>query len=268
MILAVYPRLVQFGHVAIPTYGAFTALALVAALGAAMHFARRLSLDANKVWTLSITGILATLVGARMLVVLVHLDAFRQHPFWVLGLATLRDEWVTPTSVALGVGAGLLYALAEALPVLSVADALAPAAALCVAMNRVGAFLAGIDFGTPASIHWAVTYRSRIAALWYRTPMGIPLHPVQLYEALVSLLALSLLLWWMPRRRREGELAGAALFAVGLANPILNLWRTGLDHPAYSLVLSIAAVLAGGALLFDRIPNPRRYTASDETPAH
>ena len=261
-----YPRLVQLGHVAIPTYGVLTALALVAALAAAVHFARRLSLDPNKVWTLSITAVLSGLVGARLLVVLAHFDIFRQHPFWVLGLSTLRDSWITPVSVALGVAAGVLYALAEGLPVLAAADALAPATAIALAINRIGAFVAGIDFGTPSSVPWAVTYRSRFAAVWYRTPIGVPLHPLQLYEAAVSLFVLALLILWLPRRR-DGELAGIALFFFGVAVPVLSLWSADLAHPASSFALSIAVLLAGAVLLVDRSRKPHRYTASDETPA-
>ncbi len=263
-----YPRLIQFGHVAIPTYGALTALALVAGLALAIHLAQRRSLDANKVWTLLVTAILATLVGARMLVVLAHFDAFRQHPSWVLGLGTPRDGWIAPMSVALGIGAGMLYALAEGLPVLGVADAVAPAVALAFAVNRVGAFVAGTDFGAPASVPWAVTYTSRIAALWYRTPMGVSLHPVQVYEAVTALAVFGVLVWRVTRQSREGEVAGAALFAFGVANPILSLWRSNVAHPMLSLALSIATVLAGAALWIDRGPKPHRYTASDETAAH
>jgi phosphatidylglycerol:prolipoprotein diacylglycerol transferase len=262
----VYPRLLQLGHVAIPVYGALTALALVAGLVAAMHFARRLSLDPNKVWTLSLTAILSALIGARLLVVLAHFETFRQHPFWVLGLATLRDGWIVPVSVALGIGAGVLYALAEGLPVLSVADALAPAAAVAFALNRVGAFVAGIDFGTPSSAPWAITYTSRIAALWYRTPLGVSLHPVQLYEAAACLATCALLIWWLPRRRRNGEVAGTVLFAFGVADPVLDLWRADPASPAFSLLVSVVAVLAGAALLLDRRPRARRYTANDEFP--
>ncbi|MBV8629473.1 MAG: prolipoprotein diacylglyceryl transferase [Silvibacterium sp.] len=261
-----YPRLVQFGHVVIPTYGALTALALVASLAAAMHFARHLSLDANKVWTLLVTAILTALVGARMLTVLTHFAAFRQHPFWVFGLTSVRDWWIAPVSAALGIAAGILYALAYGLPVFSVADALAPATAFGLAINRIGAFLAGMDFGTPAAVPWAVTYTSRIAALWYRTPLDIPLHPVQIYEAVVWLGVFGLLAWRLQRRHHHGELAGVGLFSSGLANPILSLWQSEPGHPAFSLVLSVAAVLVGAVLLLERSAKPRRYTASDENP--
>ena len=269
-----HPRLLQFGHIAIPTYGALTALALIAALAAAVHFARRLSLDPNKVWTLSLYAILSTLIGARLLLVLAHLSAFRRHPFWILGLTGIRDFWIAPVSILIGVATAILYALAEGLPLLRLADALAPAAALAFAINRLGAFLAGLDFGTPATLPWSVTYTSRIAAFWYHTPLGIPLHPVQLYDAAISLIVVALLIWWVPRRRQDGELAGAALFLFGVANVFLSFYRADLSHLLFSLALSITAVLVGAALWIERphpapnnVPRSPRYTSSDEPPA-
>jgi phosphatidylglycerol:prolipoprotein diacylglycerol transferase len=262
----VHPRLLQFGHIAIPTYGALTALALIAALAAAVHFARRLSLDPNKVWTLSLTAILTALITARLLLVAAHFSIFRQHPFWILGLTGGRDWWIVPASVALGIAAAVLYALSEDLPLFRVADTLAPAAALAVTINRIGAFLAGLDFGTPAALPWSVTYTSRIAAIWYRTPLGIPLHPTQFYEAASALIIFALLIWYLPRRRHDGEIAGAALFLFGLTTPFLDLFRAGQTRPPFSLALSIATVLAGGALWLDRKNYPHRYTSTDDSP--
>jgi phosphatidylglycerol---prolipoprotein diacylglyceryl transferase len=248
----VHPRLFQFGQIAIPTYGALTALALIAALAAAMHFARRLALDPNKIWTLCLTATLAALIGARLLLVAAHFSAFRQHPFWILGLTGARDPWIAPISVLLGIAAAILYALADRLPPLRVMDCLAPAAAVALAINRVGAFLAGIGFGKPAAVPWSVVYTSRIAALWYQTPLGIPLHPVQIYEAAAALLTLGLLVAWLPRRRQDGELAGIWLFLFGLASSLLAFYRGETAHPVFSLILSIAAVLAGAALWIER----------------
>jgi phosphatidylglycerol---prolipoprotein diacylglyceryl transferase len=271
----VHPRLFQFGHIAIPTYGALTALALIAALAAAVHFARHLALDPNKIWTFSLTAILTTLIGARLLLVSAHFSGFRQHPFWILGLAGgatgSHDFWIVPVSVSLGIAAGALYALAEGLPLLRIADCLAPAITLAFAINRIGAFIAGLDFGTPAALPWSVTYTSRIAALWYHTPLSVPMHPVQLYDAAIALFVF-VLLTWVPSRRhqgkQDGELAGAALFIFGLANSFLSLYRPDLTRPAFSLALSIAAILGGAALWLDRSSKPRTaILQNDDSPA-
>lgn len=254
-----YPRLLQLGHISIPTYGGLTALALVAGLTAAVYFARRLGLDPNKIWTLCLVGILTALVGARLLLVAVYFSVFREHPFWVLGLTIVHNEWVATLSAAAGVGAAMLYALAEGLPLLTTLDALAPCVALGVALNRVGAFLAGLDYGLPAALPWSVTYTSRIAAFWYRTPLGIALHPVQLYEAAASLLIFALLVWWLRRRSQAGEMAGAWLLLYGLASFFLSFY--GAESGGwFAGAIEMAAVISGGAFWVQR--GARAATAS------
>ena len=264
-----YPRLVQFGHFAIPTYGAFTALALIAGLLALAAFERKLDLNPGKLWNLGLIGILAALIGSRLLMVAVYFSAFREHPFWVLGLAANHLPWIGAVAVLLGITAGLLYALAEGLPLARVLDCVAPAAALALAINRIGAFLAGLDFGLPAMGGWGVTYSSRFAALWYGTPLGVPVYPVQLYQAVACLLIFAGLLWWLPRRRQDGEMAGAWLFFTGLAGAFLDLYRAPGRSPFwFHQAVFLAMVLASAALLVRRNSNLRAdvngYTVVDD----
>jgi len=249
-----YPRLLQLGHVAIPTYGALTALALIAGLAAAVHIARRLGLDPSRIWSLCLVGILTTLIGARLLLVASYFSAFRQHPFWILGLTNIHSQWVIALSMAAGLGAAMLYALAEGLPVLAVLDCLAPPAALAAGINRIGAFLAGLDYGTATASRWSVIYTSRIAALWYRTPLGIRLHPVQVYDAAASLLILAIVAWWLPRRSQEGEIAGVWLFLYGFSSFFLSFYYAGPGSIPLAQPLGIAAVIAGAALWVRRKP--------------
>lgn len=262
-----YPRLLQFGHIAIPTYGALTALALVAGLAAAVHFARKLALDPNKIWSLCLAGTFTALAGARLLLIVSHFTAFRAHPFWILGLTTIHEEWVVTLSVVAGLMAAVLYALAEGLSVLYVFDCLAPAAALAIVINRIGAFLAGLDFGVPAQGGWTVIYTSRIAALWYRTPLGIALYPVQLYEAIASLLTLGLLLWWMPRRSQSGEIAGAGLFLYGISSFVLSFYRASTDVLPPAQPIAAVAVIAAGFFLVRRRSAARESAMEPSVPS-
>lgn len=255
-----YPRLLQLGHIAIPTYGALTALALLAALGLVVVLARRLGLNPDRLWSLCVLGILATLLGARLLIVAAYFRAFLAHPFWVLGLTHLRDAWIMPAAMLLGGAAALLYALAEGLPVLRVMDCLAPAAALGLAIERIGAFLAGADYGIAVNSPWAVVYRNPLAQLWYGTPLGASLEPVQLYEAIGWLLVFALLAAGAGRLR-AGRSAGIWFFACGVLSFCAGILRAEPGSFALSLVLSSACVVAGGALLLER-----RYTATDATP--
>lgn len=267
-----YPRLAQFGPLAIPTYGAFTALALVAALATLSPLARRRGLNPNKLWNLGLIAILTALIGSRLLVVVEFFSVFREHPFWVLGLAANRAApWVQPAAILLGVAAALLYVLAEGLPFLRVLDCIAPAATIGIAIISVGAFLAGANFGLPASHAWAVTYTSPYAHFWYLTPLGIGLYPVQLYQAIALLAILTLLLLKLPRRRQDGELAGMWLFLAGLSAFFISLYRAfNPTHLVIHQTVCIAMVLASTALLIQRkssTPAPHRYTVVDD-PQH
>jgi phosphatidylglycerol:prolipoprotein diacylglycerol transferase len=257
-----YPRLFQFGHFAIPTYGAFTALALVAALAALLIFARRLTLDANKVWNLGLIAILTTLLAARLLLVVVYFGAFRQHPMWVLGLAANRASSIDVIAVLIGLAAAILYALAEGLPILCTLDCIAPPAALAVVLNRTGAFLAGLDYGLPTEHAWSVTYTSHIAALWYHTPLGVKLYPVQLYEAIASLAIFAVLLWWLPRRTQDGELWGAWLFLSGLAGFFLAFCRAS-SQTQWTLHQPVAVLMVVASVAFLIRRKPRNYTVED-----
>lgn len=251
-----HPLLFHFGHIAIPTYGVLTAVALLAGLACAVLQARRLGLRPDRMWNLGLVGVLAALIASRLLLVLANFEAFRAHPFWVLGLANIPEEWIALGGAATGALAAALYALAEGMPLLAVADAAAPALALAFAVNRLGAFCGGLGWGRPTSLPWGVMYRSFVAYLWYRVPLGVRLHPVQLYDAGASL-AIFALLTAIPARR-PGEIAGAWLFLYGIARFFLEFFRgdeaalvAGLTLPQ---VLAILAVIAGGALWLRRQP--------------
>jgi phosphatidylglycerol:prolipoprotein diacylglycerol transferase len=261
----VYPLLFHFGNLAIPTYGVLTAVGLLAALALAVQQAGRVGLSAEKIWTLGLVAILVALFGARLLVIGAHLRAFRAHPFWVLGLTSIEGAWVAVGGAAIGVAAAVLYALAEGLPLLRTADVVAPGVALGCAINRIGAFCGGLAWGRPTTLPWSVTYRSVVAYLWYRTPLLMRLHPVQLYDAAASLAVLGLLLWMGGRTaaRRAGEIAGTCLFLYGLSRFFFEFLR-GDATPALGGFLTVAqglamlAVIVGGALWLrrDAVLNP------------
>lgn len=248
-----YPRLFQLGHLAIPTYGALVAIALVAALAALAYFARRLALDPHKLWNLGLIGVLSALVAARLLLVAEYFSAFREHPFWVLGLTAIPNPWVVHAAVIVGCAAAMLYALAEGLPLLRVLDCVAPAAAIALAISAAGAFLAGADYGLPASGGWTVTYTIPWSELWYGTTLGLRLYPVQIYEAIASLAIFAVLAWLLPRRTQAGELGGAWLFLYGITGFFVDLYRAaGRTHVLFHQIVFVLMVIAGAPLLLGR----------------
>jgi len=95
-----------------------------------------------------------------------------------------------------------------------VADLYGPALALGQAIGRIGCLMAGDDYGKPTNVAWSITFTDPEAASIGGAPLGVPLHPVQVYESLACL-GLFVFLVWLSRRRGidgERELDGARGF--------------------------------------------------------
>jgi phosphatidylglycerol:prolipoprotein diacylglycerol transferase len=252
----VHPLLIHFGHVAIPTYGVCTALGLLAALILSVRTAKGMGLKSDKVWNLELVAILTAIITARLVLVFGHPWLYHAHPFWFLGLIALPNVWYSLGGAAIGMLVGVQYALAEGLPPIRTLDAMAPATALAFCINRIGAFFGGTAWGTPTGLPWGVTYRNAVAYLWYHVPLGVRLHPVQLYDAAASLGILVLLLWMVRRgTERHGEIAGTWLFLYGVCRYFVEFLRgDAARQPLLSgavtlaQVMAVAGVILGGVL--------------------
>lgn len=96
---------------------------------------------------------------------------------------------------------------------LAALDLLAPCAGVLVFFARIGCFIAGCDFGTVTNVPWAVRYPPHTAAFRRHLDAGwihasdatsLPVHPAQLYEALVGLAMVGVGIW-MDRSLRRAD---------------------------------------------------------------
>ena len=115
-------------------------------------------------------------------------------------------------------------------PVWRAADLCAPAIALGQAIGRIGCFMAGDDYGRPASVPWAVAFTDPDAAAIGGAPLGVPLHPVQLYESAVCLLLFAFLVRVSRRKRFDGEVILAYTLLYAMARFALELFRGDADR--------------------------------------
>jgi len=124
-----------------------------------------------------------------------------------------------------GIGAAALYLRAAGQPVAPFFDAVAVGTGLTFTLVRTGCFLAGCDYGVPTSLPWGVRFPpGSLAALDHarrgfvpRGAASLPVHPTQLYEAAVGLVAAALAAWTLARGRRGGRAfaVSLAVYAVG-----------------------------------------------------
>jgi len=188
------------------------------------------------------------------------------------------------------------YAWLARLPILRVLDVCAPSVALGSALGRVGCFLGGCCWGdacvpretlaglsaadraaiqsvpwlNPAGFPLAVTYPSNSLAYQNHQELGLiaaeaarslPVHPVQLYDA-VGALALC---WYLHRSfdpgRRDGAVAARLLIGYALLRFTSEFFRA--DNPPQYAGLTLAQVTAA-VLVFATLAGAaavRRFTA-------
>lgn len=187
-----HPILLEAGPVTIYTYGVLLAAAYLIGLGLGVRRARAAGLDGNRVMDLGIWVIIAALAGAKGLLFLVDFKHFTSSSQEFMSL--LRSGGVFYGGL-IAASLTCIYQLRKhKLPLWQSGDLFAPGIAAGYMVGRLGCLAAGCCYGKPAQVAWAVTFTDPAAALNVGTPLGVPLHPTQLYEALAGLVILLVLL--------------------------------------------------------------------------
>ena len=187
-----YPRLFELGPVTVYTYGVLLAAAYLLGLKLAMVRARDRGLDSNRVLDLGIYIIISALVGAKLLLLATEWPSFRADPRELLTLA--RSGGVFYGGLILAVTVALWYIRRLGLPLWTTCDVFAPGIALGHVVGRLGCLFAGCCYGKPTTLPWGITFTDPFAAANVGTPLDVPLHPTQLYEAGAELIILIILL--------------------------------------------------------------------------
>ena len=124
----------------------------------------------------------------------------------------------------LGAALGVLYRSRRSERSLGeLADMLAVAAPLGLAMGRLANFLGQELWGRPADLPWAVIFS--------RDPQALPRHPSQLYELILEGMLLFLVLqWWVRRAPARWTTSGLFLLAYGTMRFIVEFVREPDAH--------------------------------------
>ncbi len=265
-----YPKLLDLGPISIYSYGLLLVSAYLIGLQLAVSRGRARGLDGNRVMDLGIAIIVAALIGAKLLLFFVEFDHFAEDPaeLWTL----LRSGGVFYGGLLLAVGVAFWYMKRHGMPLWTTCDAFAPGIALGQAVGRVGCLLAGCCYGQPTDLPWAVTFTDPLAASNVGTPLGIGLHPTQLYESLAALFILIFLLIW---ERKSYMFAGRTFWTYLLLYPtarfVIEFYRgdprgTVFDLLSTSQFVSVMIVPLSIAMLIVLARNHRSGSGTASTP--
>jgi phosphatidylglycerol:prolipoprotein diacylglycerol transferase len=268
-----FPVLYQLGPITIYSYGVLVATGVLLAIWYASRHAARAGLNPQKVWNLGIYGVFSAMIVAKVWLILSAWDYYVANPGEIFSITTLQSGGTFYGGFLGGVLAIFLYTHFEKMPVLPVLDTFAVVLPLGHTIGRLGCFAAGCCYGKPTSVPWGVTFTNPIAARIAGTPLGVPLHPTQLYEAAAEFLNFLFLAWLSKRQRFTGQMLGTYFVLYGIERGTIEFFRgdpgrTLLFHDSVSLmqIFSIALILTGIFLWWRGIDRARPIRPVTQAP--
>lgn len=257
----VLPALDDGVGVPIRGYGVMLLVAAAAGTWLSIVRGRAIGIDADTILALATEVFIWGLVGARLFYVLEYRGQFFRAD------TSLFESLAAIVNIAAGglVVFGALptaavavcrFAARRGIPVLRLADCIAPGLLIGLAVGRIGCFLNGCCFGGPCDLPWAVRFPAGTGPADNYPAAGggsLPLHPAQLYAAVDAFLLAVLAVLYTPLARRDGEVFALVLTLHPLSRILLESIRVD-ESPALgtpfsiSQLVSIALLLAASAL--------------------
>ncbi len=250
-----HPVLLKLGPIPIHTYGFLIAIGFLIAVYVVRRLATASKLDPERVLDVTFWSLLVGFVGARLLFVITRFDQFVADPLaifrvWEGGLVFFGG----PIAV---VPFAYWYMKRHGLPWWKTSDCLMPGLVIAHMFGRFGCVGAGCCYGKPTGTDWGLKFNSELVDLSHR---GIPLHPVQLYEAGALFLLFVGLLWVFRRKAFDGQVVFTYFMAYPLIRSIVETFRGDIirgfviqDVLSTSQFISLLVFLAATVALVFRL---------------
>jgi phosphatidylglycerol:prolipoprotein diacylglycerol transferase len=226
-----HPRLLTTPFFTLHTFGLLLASAYIASFWWLTREGRREGLDVDALASLGFWAIAGAIIGAKALMIVRALPEYAAAPSEIFSRSVLASagDFYGGFIGAL-ISSAIFFRRHPQLSFWRTADLCGPAIALGQASGRIGCFMAGDDYGRPTDVPWAVTFTDPDAARIGGAPLGVPLHPVQLYESIVCFVLFVVLVRLGRRKRFDGEVILVYTAAYAIARFVLEFFRGDADR--------------------------------------
>ena len=223
-------------------YGTMLVVAMFSSYLVGRRLFRRggVQIQENRLMDLFVIGVLCGVLGARVLYVVRNLDSFRGtfgavFKIWEGGL-------VFHGGIIGGALGAAWFLRRHRIPILKAGDVIMPCLLLGLAWGRIGCFMNGCCYGKVSDSPVAVSFPGRDLELrpdgspaynWHvmsgfideDAPHSLPVHPTQLYSAVLAALLGYALVLLLQRKRFEGQVMAATALGYGVARFLIEFLR-------------------------------------------
>jgi phosphatidylglycerol---prolipoprotein diacylglyceryl transferase len=220
-----YPKILDLGPITIHTYGLLLAAAFIAGIWITSRNARKEGINPDTIWNMGLVVIFSALVGAKILLLFSNYEYYSKNLREIFSLSTLRSAGVYYGGLVLALGAASVFLIKRRLPGWKIADLAAPGIALGQAIGRLGCFSAGCCYGRSTHMPWGVTFTNPYSYENVGVPLGIPLHPTQLYESAGAFCLFLFLMWRLPKKHITGQILLEYLTLYAVLRFIIEFFR-------------------------------------------
>jgi phosphatidylglycerol:prolipoprotein diacylglycerol transferase len=212
--ITISPIVFTIGSFSVRWYGVMIALGvLVLVLWMLWEVKKGAKLSYETIITAALVGIPSGIIVSRLLFVIDRwVYSGSPGPIWGL-------EGLTIWGAVLGATLGIwVYSKLSKFPFGYFVDLVALPAILAQALGRVGCLINGCCYGVETSLPWGIVYTDPQSY----APLGVALHPTQLYEIVFLLIVFGVLFPLRKRFQPEGS-----FFLIYLS--LYSAWRLGID---------------------------------------
>lgn len=221
-----FPVYLGWGNWQIHPHLFFEAIAYFVAMRLLLRQVRHDAIEASQRISVIVGGLVGALVGAKLLLLLQHIDILWQNQ-QLLFVLLLQGKTVVGALLGGLVGVELTKKLVGVHQ--STGDAFVYPLIAGTAIGRIGCFLTGLSdrtYGIPTSLPWGIDFGD-----------GIARHPTQLYE----ILFLVILAGWLCWRDRTPQPAGDR-FKAYLLSYLIFRWLIDFIKPNFHPWLGMSAI--------------------------
>lgn len=227
-----FPIILKVGPITIHTYGLMMAVGVACALLFLYFQAKRHDLPSSKIIDMAFYTIIISLIGAKLILLVGNFSYYMR--YWRELLSLARSGGVFQGGLTFGIIFALWYFRRHKIPTWKAADIVAPALALGHGFGRIGCFSAGCCYGTQCSLPWGVIFNNKYASDLTGVPLGIPLHPTQLYEAALNFLNFFVLFLILKKKRFDGQVFSFYIINYSIIRYFVEFYRG--DHPEKAFI--------------------------------